>query len=208
LQCLNNQKKQFQVNVKKMSKAAILKQNTPPLPTGSSPGIWYFSLPRLGSVHSSLRQARLLAQQIYFCGNGVVEQAQSIALHLLTAYLPLPLKYFYLLLFHFGRLSATLCLCLCLCLSLSFSSCTRHPAPVTEALRHAGPNRQGLKQLLAHYAQNPADSLKYRAACFLVENMRWHFGKKVTPSPNLWELFLLEDSLVRPWLQNSRKNKY
>lgn len=92
---------------------------------------------------------------------------------------------------------------LCLCLSLTFSSCTRHPAPVTEALRHAGPNRQELKQLLAHYAQNPADSLKYRAVCFLVENMRWHYGKKVVPSPNLWELFLLEDSLVRPWLQNS-----
>jgi hypothetical protein len=35
-----------------------------------------------------------------------------------------------------------------LSLFLSFSSCTRHPAPVTEALRHAGPKRQGLKQLL------------------------------------------------------------
>jgi len=70
--------------------------------------------------------------------------------------------------------------CLYLCISL-FSSCSRHPAPVTEALRHAGSHRQELKQLLAHYAQNPAHSLKYRAACFLVENMPWHYGKKVTP---------------------------
>lgn len=163
-----------------MSKVEVFVRNNRPLPTESSRGIRCFSFPRLGSAH--------------------------VPLHLLTAYLlpppncqgTVPLKNFFLC--HFGRLSATLCLCLSLCL---FSSCTRHPAPVTEALRHAGPNRQELKQLLAHYAQNPADSLKYRAACFLVENMRWHFGKKVTPSPNLWELFLLEDSLVRPWLQNS-----
>lgn len=162
-----------------MSKAVIFTPKKPPLPTGSRRGIRCFSLPVIITVYAPTPNKIL----------------PTIS-RLVSVVEPLPL----FCLYHFGRLSATLCLYL----SLSFfSSCTPHPAPVTEALRHAGPNRQGLKQLLAHYAQNPADSLKYRAACFLVENMPWHYGKKVTPLPNLWELFLLEDSLVRPWLQNS-----
>jgi len=132
----------------------IYTQNTPPLPTGSSRSIQSFSRPLVRSAHVSLRQARLLAQQICFCGNGVAGQAQSIALHLLTAYLPpppncrgtVPLKNFYLCLSRL-KLNVPL-LFFFLSLFLSFSSCTRHPAPVTEALRHAGPKRQGLKQLL------------------------------------------------------------
>lgn len=39
------------------------------------------------------------------------------------------------------------------------------------ALHSAGDNRQELEKVLRHYQKNPADSLKYKAACFLIENM-------------------------------------
>jgi hypothetical protein len=61
----------------------------------------------------------------------------------------------------------------------------------------AGSNRQELKSVLRHYSRDRADSLKYRAACFLIENMQWQSGKRVHPDPALWDLFLLEDSLVK-----------
>ncbi len=47
------------------------------------------------------------------------------------------------------------------------SSCT----PLEAALREAGSNRAELEKVLAAYACRPQDSLKYRAACFLIENM-------------------------------------
>jgi hypothetical protein len=39
----------------------------------------------------------------------------------------------------------------------------------------AGDNRAELEKVLAHYAQNPADSLKYRAAVFLIGNMAGYY---------------------------------
>ena len=33
-----------------------------------------------------------------------------------------------------------------------------------------------MEAVLNHYSQNEADSLKYRAACFLIENMREYFS--------------------------------
>ena len=39
------------------------------------------------------------------------------------------------------------------------------------ALRRAGENRTELEKVLRRYRLHPADSLKYRAACFLIENM-------------------------------------
>jgi hypothetical protein len=40
-----------------------------------------------------------------------------------------------------------------------------------QALTLAGENRGELEKILAHYSADRADSLKYRAACFLIENM-------------------------------------
>ena len=34
------------------------------------------------------------------------------------------------------------------------------------ALQQAGENRVELEKVLSHYSANPADSLKYKAACF------------------------------------------
>jgi hypothetical protein len=56
------------------------------------------------------------------------------------------------------------------------AACSPYPAEVEQALRLAGANRAELEKVLTHYAQNEADSLKYRAACFLIENMPYHYA--------------------------------
>mgnify|MGYP001652901687 FL=1 len=42
------------------------------------------------------------------------------------------------------------------------------------ALQQAGENRVELEKVLSHYKTDPADSLKYKAACFLIENMPYY----------------------------------
>ena len=42
------------------------------------------------------------------------------------------------------------------------------------ALQQAGENRVELEKVLSRYQIDPADSLKYRAACFLIENMPYY----------------------------------
>ncbi|MDH6344100.1 hypothetical protein M2480_002542 [Parabacteroides sp. PFB2-12] len=55
-------------------------------------------------------------------------------------------------------------------------SCQRSPFPLEYALQSAGSNRPELEKVLAHYSANEADSLKYKAAVFLIENMPWHYS--------------------------------
>lgn len=50
------------------------------------------------------------------------------------------------------------------------------------ALSIAKDNRVELEKVLTYYQQNSADSLKYKAACFLIENMPYHsyiYGKQI-----------------------------
>ena len=47
-----------------------------------------------------------------------------------------------------------------------------------EALQFAGKNRSEMEKVLSHYRQHQSDSLKYRAAVFLVTNMPWHYSYK------------------------------
>ena len=52
-----------------------------------------------------------------------------------------------------------------------------------EVLKQSGENRPELERVLEYYAACPADSLKYRAACFLIENMPghgWYEGEELT----------------------------
>ena len=42
------------------------------------------------------------------------------------------------------------------------------------ALQQAGENRTELEKVLSYYQMDPADSLKYKAACFLIENMPFY----------------------------------
>jgi len=52
-------------------------------------------------------------------------------------------------------------------------NCTNYSPELTEALILSGENRKELLCVLDHY-EHDKDSLKYKAACFLIENMRWH----------------------------------
>ena len=63
---------------------------------------------------------------------------------------------------------------------LLFFSCIEQQPPcyLEQALMTAGENRPELEKVLQHYANNPADSLKYRAAVFLIENMPGHYSYK------------------------------
>jgi hypothetical protein len=54
-----------------------------------------------------------------------------------------------------------------------FSSCKKNPN-LENALQFAGDNRPELEKVLQLYRKNPADSLKYKAAVFLIENMPYY----------------------------------
>jgi len=79
-----------------------------------------------------------------------------------------------------------------------------HPKGVEETLKMAGENRPELEKVLEHYRQRPEDSLKYRAACFLVEHMKWHASaERITPpTPALREWISRIDSMHRYMTQN------
>jgi hypothetical protein len=52
-------------------------------------------------------------------------------------------------------------------------SCTnQNENTLQNALKLAGSNKKELKNVLSHYKKDPADSLKYKAACFIIENMQ------------------------------------
>ncbi len=59
-------------------------------------------------------------------------------------------------------------------------SCTKKEISVASvslletALQQAGENRKELEKVLSYYKTDPADSLKYKAACFLIENMPYY----------------------------------
>ncbi len=68
-----------------------------------------------------------------------------------------------------------------------------------EALSLAGENRTELEKVLNRYAANPADTLKYRAACFLIENMPGYYyyeGKALDD----WAVYFkcLDDNAKKP----------
>ena len=61
---------------------------------------------------------------------------------------------------------------LLLVLSVLLSSC-RQNAQLELALKFAGENRVELEKVLKHYQDS---TLKYKAACFLIENMPYYFS--------------------------------
>ncbi len=48
------------------------------------------------------------------------------------------------------------------------------------ALEQVGSNRKELGKVIEHYKGKPEDSLKLKAACFLIENMPGHFSNDTT----------------------------
>lgn len=67
-----------------------------------------------------------------------------------------------------GTCISSIVLVLCLLLTVS---CNHSPDGVDQALALAGDNRGALEKVIAHYSQDPADSLKLKAARFLIANM-------------------------------------
>lgn len=60
-------------------------------------------------------------------------------------------------------------------LSFAILSCQTQNEALETALKLADNNRSELEKVLHHYSQNPADSLKLKAAEFLIENMPGHY---------------------------------
>ncbi len=58
-----------------------------------------------------------------------------------------------------------------LTVSLIFAQSKKIPADVQSVLNKAGSNRAELEKVIEHYSNNPADSLKLKAAYFLIGNM-------------------------------------
>ena len=54
-----------------------------------------------------------------------------------------------------------------------WTACRPQQTPLEAALEAAGTNRPELEKVLAHYQ---GDSLKLRAAAFLIENMPYHYA--------------------------------
>ena len=61
-------------------------------------------------------------------------------------------------------------------LFILFCSCIdKRQSELQQALLLAGENRAELEKVLKRYSGDPADSLKYKAACFLIENMPGYY---------------------------------
>lgn len=83
-------------------------------------------------------------------------------------------------------------------------ACQPIPDEVSESLELAGPNGRELKKVLRHYSWSARDSLKFKAACFLIEHMRWHYSAKqvVNIDPQFESLCGVADSAYHAvWLE-------
>ena len=71
-------------------------------------------------------------------------------------------------------------LLLTIAINIFFTSCSdkKKEKPIGSfletALQQAGDNRAELEKVLNYYSVNASDSLKYKAACFLIENMPYY----------------------------------
>lgn len=57
---------------------------------------------------------------------------------------------------------------------IMITSCSPYSPEIERTLRQAGDNRAELEHVLKHFAANESDSLKLRAAEFLIANMQYH----------------------------------
>jgi hypothetical protein len=91
---------------------------------------------------------------------------------------------------------------------LLLHSCTE--APLERALTLAGDNRSELEKVLKHYSADPADSLKYKAACFLIENAPYHFSFNGTAVDKYRAHFdsIVCNEMIGKWELVKRLNDY
>ncbi|MEG2556569.1 MAG: hypothetical protein RSA53_10835 [Odoribacter sp.] len=60
--------------------------------------------------------------------------------------------------------------------SCLITGCSKQSAALEAALKYSGDNRTELEKVLKYYSQHQADSLKLKAATFLIENMPGHYS--------------------------------
>lgn len=83
-------------------------------------------------------------------------------------------------------------------------SCMKLPQGVKDSLELAQENKHELKQVLRHYHRNKSDSLKFRAACFLIDHMKCHYSTEEPTdfdSP-LWNYIHIVDSVYYNIVRN------
>ncbi|MCD7901167.1 MAG: transglutaminase-like domain-containing protein [Bacteroides sp.] len=68
-----------------------------------------------------------------------------------------------------------------LSLCIFFYTCSPKNNRLEDALIQAKGNRKELQEVLEYYSKQPKDTLKYKAACFLIENMPGHYSIKEIP---------------------------
>ena len=66
-------------------------------------------------------------------------------------------------------------------IAVALAACDDGLPTVKRALEMAGDNRPELEKVLEHYRQDPADSLKYRAAEYLIRYMPYHTSYPAKP---------------------------
>ena len=93
----------------------------------------------------------------------------------------------------------------CIVFPLLLLACNKNVSGLEEALMYAGDNRPELENVLQHYKQNPADQLKYKAACFLIENMKYKYAI-TTDNNDRWiiksDIKEIKDSLLIAHIDN------
>ncbi|AOW10600.1 hypothetical protein [Flavobacterium gilvum] len=82
------------------------------------------------------------------------------------------------------------------CFSLLFVCCNQKAKKIEEALKLAGNNRTELEKVINHY-QLPKDSLKLKAAYFLIENMPGHYSLDTTSLHYYRPILHSYDSLIQ-----------
>ena len=78
---------------------------------------------------------------------------------------------------------------------LFFVSCTEN-IKIEKVLEDSGCNRLELLKVLGHYKNNKEDSLKYKAALFLIENMNGHYSKTNKALEYMTRKFNLADTII------------
>lgn len=68
-----------------------------------------------------------------------------------------------------------------LALVCAVAACSPYDAGVRRALAYAGENRGELERTIEHYSADPADSLKLKAALYLVRHMPYHISYPAGP---------------------------
>lgn len=78
----------------------------------------------------------------------------------------------------------------------------QHPHSVRESLEDAGAHRAGYERLLSDYAKS---NEKYKMACFLIANMRYHQMLRVAPKydSRIWTFIQQSDSLYHALIKDA-----